>query len=93
MEAELLSPEGQPIVYMEMLGGAGFIKQEESKGRGRGRAGALDLEHQTRGSTPAGEDSVLGDPQSWSLQRPRWVGTLTVHSHGSARGLVLCSTN
>ena len=38
MEGELLNPEGQPVIYTEMLGGAGFTEQEG------GRAGALDLE-------------------------------------------------
>ena len=44
LQGELLNPEGQPVVYMEMLGGAGFAKREERKGRGGGRAGALDSE-------------------------------------------------
>ena len=38
MEGELLNPEGPPVIYTEMLGGAGFAEQEG------GRAGALDLE-------------------------------------------------
>lgn len=73
MEGELLNPEGQPVIYMEMLGGAGFAEQEGGQGwsPGFGVEGCRCDKHLTSGSTPAGEDSVLGDPQSWSLQPPR----------------------
>lgn len=79
MEGELLNSEGQPVIYMEMLGGVGFAKQEERKGRGGGRAGALHLELKAVDMT-----SLKQVGQLWQGRTRCWVTPRA--GHFSERG-------